>query len=97
MEFSTRILAADDFSAWVAKTQAAPDHLDFNRFQQIAQPTINEGAKPKYFSNADPGLFLKVYQAVQNGAVYPVPMDSETKTPAPVPLAGEANDAQKTP
>jgi cytochrome o ubiquinol oxidase subunit 2 len=93
MQFSTRIVAQADFAAWVAKTQRAPDHLDFARFQQIAQPTINEGAKPAYFSNADPNLFLKVYQAVQNGAVFPVPMDTETKTPVPVPVTNSIKAA----
>jgi cytochrome o ubiquinol oxidase subunit 2 len=93
MQFSTRILAADDFTAWVTKTQSAPDHLDFTRFLKLAQPTINEGAKPAYFSNADPKLFLKVYQAVQNGAVFPVPMNTEMKTPGPAPVTNSVKTA----
>jgi len=93
MEFSTRILAQDDFAAWVAKTQSAPEHLDFARFQKLAQPTINEGAKPAYFSNADPNLFREVVLAVQNGAVFPVPMDTEMKTPGPAPMTNSVKTA----
>ena len=96
MQFSTRVLPTGDFAAWVARTQRSPDHLDFARFQQIAHPTINDGAKPAYFSNADPDLFLEVYKAVQNGAVFPVPMETMTKAPTPVPVNGDNKDIKTT-
>jgi cytochrome o ubiquinol oxidase subunit 2 len=80
MQFATRIMAPADFDAWVKQTQTAPNHLDFAKFQTIAQPTINETAKPQYFSNADPDLFGNVMMAVQNGQIYPVPEDIDTKT-----------------
>jgi cytochrome o ubiquinol oxidase subunit 2 len=83
MQFSTRILSPEDFAGWVTRTQAAPDHLDLARFMQIAQPTINNGAKPFYFSNADPDLFAKVFTAIQQGQVFPVPQDIDTKTHDP--------------
>jgi cytochrome o ubiquinol oxidase subunit 2 len=92
MQFATRILSAADFAAWVKTTQGSPNHLDFGRFLQIAQPTINQNAAPEYFSDADPNLFLDVYTAVQQGQVFPVPEDIDTKTPYPSPTAGKQNE-----
>ncbi len=80
MQFATRIMPQADFDAWVKQTQNSPNHLDFARFQTIAQPTINQKATPQYFSNADPNLFGDVEMAVQNGQVFPVPEDIDTKT-----------------
>jgi cytochrome o ubiquinol oxidase subunit 2 len=94
MQFSTRILSADDFANWVKQTQTAPDHLDFAKFQKIAQPTINQGAKPQYFSNADPNLFAEVAMAVQQGEVFPVPEDIDTKAPNASPAPGKANEVK---
>jgi len=79
MQFSTRIVPNADFVAWVAKTTASPEHLSFADFQKIAQPYVNTDAKPSYFSQADPNLFVEVYDAVQKGAVYPSPEEIETK------------------
>jgi cytochrome o ubiquinol oxidase subunit 2 len=75
MQFSTRLVSDDDFAAWVAKVQSAPDQLSYMRFTKLAQPTINVGARPAYFSHAAPGLFDEVYTAAQQGVVYPVPDD----------------------
>jgi cytochrome o ubiquinol oxidase subunit 2 len=92
MQFSTRILSPDDFTGWVQHTQAAPDHLSFARLMQIAQPTINQDAKPLYFSNADPNLFADLFTAVQQGQVFPVPQDIDTKAPNASPPAGPSGD-----
>jgi cytochrome o ubiquinol oxidase subunit 2 len=81
MQFATRIVSPDDFSKWVAQTQTAPSHLDYAGFQKLAQPTINEDAKPAYFSDVDPKLWDEVYTGVQQGAVYPVPKEMQTKAP----------------
>jgi cytochrome o ubiquinol oxidase subunit 2 len=89
MQFATHSVSPNDFSAWVQHTQAAPDHLSFARLMQIAEPTINDGAKPLYFSNADPNLFSDLFTAVQQGQVFPVPQDIDTKTPYPSPSAGK--------
>jgi len=94
MQFSTRILAPNDFSTWVTQTQAAPDHLNFARFMQIAQPTINQGAKPLYFSAADPNLFAEVFTAIQQGQVFPVPEDIDTKTALSNPTAVQSGEAK---
>ena len=92
MQFATRIVSADDFAAWVRQTQTAPDHLTFARFMQIAQPTINEGAMPLYFSQADPKLFSEVFTAIQQGQTFPVPQDIDTKAPYPSPTAGKSGE-----
>jgi len=94
MQFSTRIVSAADFSAWVTKTQAATDHLDYARFLQIAQPTINETAAPHYFSNADPNLFADVDMAVMDGKVFPVPVDMDAKAPFPTPTLGKQDEVK---
>jgi cytochrome o ubiquinol oxidase subunit 2 len=94
MQFSTRILTPDDFSAWLKQTQTAPDHLDMARFMQIAQPTINNGAKPVYFSGADPNLFAEVFTAIQQGQVFPVPEDIDTKTSLSNPAALKAGEVK---
>jgi cytochrome o ubiquinol oxidase subunit 2 len=92
MQFATRIMAPADFAAWVKQTQAAPNHLDFARFLKLAQPTINQKAEPSYFSDADPNLFREVYNAIQDGQVFPVPEDIDTKAPYPSPVAGKQNE-----
>lgn len=94
MQFATRIVSPDDFSAWVKQTQAAPDHLNMARFMQIAQPTINQGAKPLYFSAADPNLFSEVFAAIQGGQVFPVPEDIDTKTQLSNPTAVNSGEAK---
>ncbi len=94
MQFSTRIVSPADFTAWVAKTQSARDHLDYARFMQIAQPTINETAAPHYFSNADPNLFADIDMAVMNGQVFPVPADLDAKAPYPSPTLGKQGEVK---
>jgi len=94
MQFSTRILPGADFQAWVKQTQAAPDHLTYARFQQVAQPTINEGAKPHYFSGVPSDLFTEVYNAARAGVDYPVPEDVQTKAPFPSPTAGKDSEVK---
>ena len=73
MQFSTRILSKSDFDGWVAQTQAAPNQLSYQQFTKLAQPTVNVGAKPEYFSHVAPNLFESVYNAARAGVVYPVP------------------------
>jgi len=94
MQFSTRIVPAADFSAWVAKTQGSADHLDYARFLQIAQPTINETAAPHYFSNVVPNLFADVDMAVMDGKVFPVPADMDAKAPYPTPTLGKQDEVK---
>jgi hypothetical protein len=64
------------------------------RFLQIAQPTINEDAKPEYFSATDPDLFNKVEAAIQMGQIFPVPEDIDTKTEARQPVPKKAGGIQ---
>jgi cytochrome o ubiquinol oxidase subunit 2 len=92
MQFSTRFLSPADFAAWVKQTQAAPNHLDFAEFLKIAQPTINQNATPAYFSDADPDLFRKVYDATRNGEIFPVPEDVEAKSPDASPVSGKPGE-----
>jgi cytochrome o ubiquinol oxidase subunit 2 len=94
MQFSTRIMSPADFANWVKQTQAAPDHLTYARFQQVARPTINEGAKPHYFSGVPADLFTTVYNATRAGVDYPVPEDVQTKAPFPSPTTGKQGDVK---
>lgn len=73
MQFATRIVPAADFSAWVSRAAAGAPALDYAAFTRVAQPTVNQGAKPSYFSAPDAQLFDKVVQAARDGVVYPVP------------------------
>jgi cytochrome o ubiquinol oxidase subunit 2 len=73
MQFSTRVLSKADFDKWVAATQSAPNQLTYAAFTKLAVPTINVGAKPQYFSHADPDLLVKVYNAARAGTVYRIP------------------------
>jgi cytochrome o ubiquinol oxidase subunit 2 len=94
MQFSTRIVSPSAFAAWVKQTQSAPDHLTYTRFQQIAQPTINEGAEPHYFSGVPADLFTTIYNATRAGVDYPVPEDVQTKAPFPSPTTGKEGDVK---
>ncbi|GLR68732.1 ubiquinol oxidase subunit 2 [Acidocella aquatica] len=78
MQFSTRVVPQAEFDSWVASVQANPNQLTYAAFQKIAQPTVNAGAKPAYFSAPDKNLFGEVMTAAMQGVVYPVP-DSFTK------------------
>ncbi len=73
MQFSTRILAKPDFDKWVAATQGSPSQLSYAAFTKLAEPTVNVGAKPAYFSHADAGLFMQIYNAARAGTVYAIP------------------------
>jgi cytochrome o ubiquinol oxidase subunit 2 len=73
MQFSTRVMAKPDFDKWVAATQAAPNQLSYAAFTKLAEPTVNVGAKPAYFSHVDAGLFMQVYNAARAGTVYAIP------------------------
>ena len=73
MQFSTRIMASADFNKWVTATQGSPAQLSYAQFTKLAQPTVNVGAKPAYFSNVSPKLFETVYTAAQQGVVYAIP------------------------
>lgn len=81
MQFATRIVPQAGFDAWVAQAAASPSQLGYAAFTQLAQPTLNEGAKISYFSNVDPLLFNEVVAAAQAGVVYPV-SDELTKSVA---------------
>ncbi len=94
MQFSTRVVAPADFAAWVKQTQANPDHLTYARFQQIARPTVNEGATPHYFSGVPSTLFAQVYNATRAGVDYPVPEDIQTKAPFPSPTTGKQSEVK---
>jgi cytochrome o ubiquinol oxidase subunit 2 len=94
MQFSTRVVSASAFAAWVTRTQSAPDHLTYKRFQQVAQPTVNEGAQPHYFSGVPQDLFVQVYNATRAGVDYPVPADIESKAPFPSPTTGKQGEVK---
>jgi cytochrome o ubiquinol oxidase subunit II len=81
MQFAARVVPQADFDAWVAKAAASPNQLSYQAFTQLAQPTLNEGAKISYFSSPDPQLFDNVVAAARAGVVYPV-SDSETRSVA---------------
>jgi cytochrome o ubiquinol oxidase subunit 2 len=72
MQFQARVMAPADFAHWVAQTTASPSALTYPVFQKIAQPTVNVGAKPSYFSHVDPGLFQHVYDDARSGVVYAI-------------------------
>jgi cytochrome o ubiquinol oxidase subunit 2 len=89
MQFDTRVVTEGDFEAWVAKAASSPTQLTYQEFTKLAQPTVNEDAKPSYFSNPAPNLFETVVTAAQAGVVYPV-SDRETKEVANLEEQGGA-------
>jgi cytochrome o ubiquinol oxidase subunit 2 len=74
MHFTTRILAPADFATWVKTVQTTGKPLDYNAFTQtIAQPQVNYGATPSYFSAPQAaGIFGMVIMDAMNGKTYPV-------------------------
>ncbi|OYV41384.1 MAG: hypothetical protein B7Z81_01000 [Acidocella sp. 20-61-6] len=94
MRFATKIVAPADFDKWISTVQASPTQLSYAAFQKLAQPTVNVSAKPAYFSNVDPKLFEKVYDAANAGVVYPVPA-ALTKSIADVSAQGPQASAAK--
>jgi cytochrome o ubiquinol oxidase subunit II len=93
MQFDTRVVTDSDFDAWVAKTAASPTQLTYQEFTKLAQPTVNENAKPSYYSNPAPGLFESVVAAAQAGVVYPV-SDKLTKEVANLEDGGPADSTK---
>lgn len=89
MQFHTHIVTPAGFGAWVAQAAASPVQLSYQEFTKLAQPTVNEGNKPSYFSNAASNLFDNVVTAAQAGVVYPVP-DNVTKQVASLEDGGTA-------
>lgn len=82
MQFSTRSVSDADYAAWVKNVQSTGTALDYATFDKtIAQPQVNYGAKPSYYTLTDTGLYGKVIMAAMMGKVYPVP-DSLTQSVA---------------
>jgi cytochrome o ubiquinol oxidase subunit 2 len=74
MQFSTRSVTDSDYAAWVKNVQATGTPLDYAIFDaKIAQPQVNYGAKPSYYTLTDTGLYGKVMMAAMMGKTYPVP------------------------
>lgn len=73
MRFPTRVVPPRRFAAWVARRQAAPEALDYARFERLARPTINLHQRPFYFHPVEAGLFDRVIGAAVAGKTYPVP------------------------
>jgi cytochrome o ubiquinol oxidase subunit 2 len=80
MQFSARVMAPADFAAWAAQTAASPSQLSYAQFERLAVPTVNVGAKPEYFSHADPKLFQLAYTDALNGKVYAVTQNYKIAT-----------------
>lgn len=80
MQFSTRVMTPADFDKWAAQTAASPDQLSYAAFTKLAEPTVNVGAKPSYFSHVDPDLFMRAYDDARNGKVYAVRQDYKIST-----------------
>ena len=84
MQFTTRVMGADQFNGWVSSVQAgqvAPNRnaLTYAVFQKLAHPTLNIGAKPGYYATVDPSVFTRVMTDALNGLTYPVPADLTEK------------------
>ncbi len=72
MRFAVHAVSTADFAAWVQSHQGAAP-LDYAAFDaHIAQPQVNYGATPSYFTLTDPKLFGEVISAAQMGKTYPV-------------------------
>jgi cytochrome o ubiquinol oxidase subunit 2 len=80
MQFSTRVMPPADFASWAARTAASPNRLSYAAFQKLAEPTVNVGAKPEYFSHVDADLFQHAYSDAQKGVVYAVTQDYKIAT-----------------
>lgn len=74
MQFATRAVSDADYASWVKTVQASGAPLDYAVFDtKIAQPQVNYGAKPSYYTLNDAKLFGEVMAAAMMGKVYPVP------------------------
>ena len=58
-----------EFEAWVQKVRQSPEKLDFDRYEQLAKPSV--GHSVIYFSAVEPGLFDKVIGKYTHGAMHP--------------------------
>jgi cytochrome o ubiquinol oxidase subunit 2 len=96
MQFATHVVTNEQFAGWVTRVQqgqVAPDHgrLTEALFQQLAHPTLNIGAEPRYFSGVDPMVFDNTMMAARQGVVYPVPGDlTEKMAPKAGPITSKA-------
>lgn len=91
MQFATRVVSEDQFASWakaVQQGQVQPNGggLSYAVFQKLAHPTINIGAKPRYFSAVDPQVLDDARAEAMRGVTYPVPADlTEKMAPRPEP------------
>jgi cytochrome o ubiquinol oxidase subunit 2 len=75
MRFPTHVITPAAFSTWVTKAQAAPDQLSYQRFETLAQPTINVRGATQIFSAVEPHLFSRIIHAAMNGKTYTTPQN----------------------
>jgi cytochrome o ubiquinol oxidase subunit 2 len=96
MQFATHVVSDDQFNGWVTRVQqgqVAPNRgvLTEALFQKLAHPTLNIGAKPRYFSGVDPDVFENTMMAARQGVVYDVPGDlTEKMAPKAGPITSKA-------
>ncbi len=96
MQFATHVVTADQFKSWatgVQSGQTKPNDgaLTYALFQKLAHPTLNIGAKPRYFSAVDPNIFDDTRAASMRGVTYPVPGDlTEKMAPKAGPITSKA-------
>jgi cytochrome o ubiquinol oxidase subunit 2 len=96
MQFATHVVSGDQFNGWVTSVQQG--QVQPNRgvltealFQKLAHPTLNIGAKPRYFSGVDPDVFENTMMAARQGVVYEVPGDlTEKMAPKAGPITSKA-------
>jgi hypothetical protein len=77
----------------VQRGEVAPDRgvLTEALFRKLAHPTLNIGAKPRYFSGVDPNVFENTMMAARQGVVYDVPGDlTEKMAPKAGPITSKA-------
>ena len=59
MHFQAKAVSREEFQAWVEKVRQAPEKLDLDRYEKLAQPSV--GYHPvTYFSAVKPDLFLYI-------------------------------------
>jgi cytochrome o ubiquinol oxidase subunit 2 len=96
MQFATHVVSGDEFKTWVGtvqqgQTQPNDGVLSYALFQKLAHPTLNIGAKPRYFSGVDPTVFDTTMIAARRGVTYPVPGDlTEKMAPKAGPITSKA-------
>jgi cytochrome o ubiquinol oxidase subunit II len=55
MKFTTKVVTADEYEAWVQEQQQSPEALTSSTYQQLAKQSTNN--KVEHFSAVDPTLF----------------------------------------